>query len=494
MSRFHRLDDWLDWQQQLHVKEIDLGLQRVSAVAAKLNLILLSDDRINLDSPNYSGVFNSHISKTNASKANASKTKAKVVSVAGTNGKGSCIKTIEQGLLIQHSANSKLLNSQPFNSQQFNSQQGLVGSYTSPHIEHYCERICIDGQPVSESLICDAFAAIDKAREEIPLTYFEFGTLAALWIFQQKKIPYVLLEVGLGGRLDAVNIVDADIAVITSIGIDHEEWLGSDRNIISKEKLGIAREKRPLVIGEKNLTHYLKQAMLDYPAFVIDRDYQCVVEGNDHWHFQWFEDQSSQESLTLVKPPLYLETVATGLMALKLLDCLPSSEQLQELMLHLQLPGRFESMQVNGIQVIFDVAHNPAAAKILSGKLASSQKAGEQTLAVMAMMSDKDHINVLNELQPYIDHWYIGELSDIPRAATNEELQTIFESVSTANKIYPFSVAETIEAAFAAALSKLCGFCESNGDTEQNGRGRILVFGSFYTVAAIKQFIANQFS
>ena len=260
MARFTQLQDWLSWLEQLHPKAIDLGLQRVYSVASNLNLLKPSTSI----SHEFSGAFNSD-------DINACPT---VVTIAGTNGKGSCVSVLEQALVNQKS-----------------SSKACVGSYTSPHLHHFCERIRIDQQPVSEALVCDAFADIDRARGDISLTYFEFGTLAALWIFARKNIPYILLEVGLGGKLDAVNIVDADIAVVTSIDIDHEDWLGSDRNIISQEKLGVARTGRPLIIAEANMTPALKLAAEKAECLLIDRDFSLNAVENkpDQWHLKYGE-------------------------------------------------------------------------------------------------------------------------------------------------------------------------------------------------------------
>ena len=192
--RFNALDDWLNWQMSLHPKTIELGLDRVSQVADQLNLL-----------------HPKHL----------------VLTVAGTNGKGSSVAMLESMLL---EAGHK------------------VGAYTSPHIHHYHERIRVAGAHAPDEWIIEAFDHIDQARGEISLSYFEFGTLAGLWIFEQQRVDIALLEVGLGGRLDAVNILDADLALITAIGIDHTEWLGEGRDRISLEKAGIARRGQWLVI------------------------------------------------------------------------------------------------------------------------------------------------------------------------------------------------------------------------------------------------------
>ncbi len=456
MSRFNTLSDWLNWLEQLHPTEIDLGLQRVYSVADKLNL-LKSPTSVSHD---YSGELNLDPSveeKPSQSNPNASNpssadsdNKATVITIAGTNGKGSCISVLEKCLL----------------------EQGQhVASYTSPHLHHFCERIRIDGQTVDEDLVCKAFAAIDNARGDTSLTYFEFGTLAALWIFALKQIPYVLLEVGLGGRLDAVNIVDADLAIITSIDIDHQAWLGNDRNIISQEKLGVARLTRPLIIAETNLTPNLQVAGEQYPALVVGRDYFVSVHSNnvqcDEWEFQW-----NGKTVLLPLPKLPLPSVAAAILALNVLDQCPEYQKLKSLMEAMVLPGRFEKVTVDGISVIYDVAHNPAAAIELVKRLErDSQKGSDtgKTFAVTAVMSDKDQSAMIGPLSPQIHHWYLGDLPDIPRAASATLLADLL-----AEQHCSFTVKSRIEDAFQAALAAA------------DSHDRIVVFGSFFTVGAIQ--------
>ena len=425
MARFHNLNDWLTWQENLHSTEIDMGLERVYQVALKLDLIR-SPSAISHD---YSGELCS---------------KQTVITVAGTNGKGSCIATLEQMLVAQHYQ---------------------VGSYTSPHLQHYCERICINGLPVSEGKVCDAFAAIDQARGNISLTYFEFGTLAALWVFAQAKLDYVLLEVGLGGRLDAVNIVDTDVAVITSIDIDHQDWLGDNRDIISAEKLGIARATRPLIIAETALTPHLQMAIETYSAHVVGQRYSYRPIDRHSWYFVIGDRQ-----LKLVMPSLALPSVAAALYVLTLLDKVP--ENPDRLMSKLSMSGRFECVLINNISVIYDVAHNPAAALLLSKRLHESPIQGK-TIAVVAMMRDKDIEAVIACLAGAIEQWYIGGLTQTARAATVAELIPVLEQHQQV-----FTASDTIEAAFQAAL------------TAVEPHDRIIVFGSFFTVAAVKA-IAN---
>ncbi|MFT4610020.1 MAG: dihydrofolate synthase/folylpolyglutamate synthase, partial [Cellvibrionaceae bacterium] len=422
MSRFIHLHDWLSWLETLHPKAIDLGLQRVYTVACALDLLIPASPV----SHEFSGAF----------KPQDAKSTPTVITVAGTNGKGSCVSVLEQSLTYSST------NSSNTNSTAQADAVNFIGSYTSPHLHHFCERIRINMQPVSEALVCAAFAAIDTARGELSLTYFEFGTLAALWIFAQKNIPVIVLEVGLGGRLDAVNIVDADIAVVTSIDIDHEEWLGSDRNIISQEKLGVARAGRPLIIAETNLTPALILAANNDNSLLIDRDFfirlhgdiQTVVTdevdhskepGNstqaNHWQFQ-YKDLAS----VLPLPSLPLPSVAAAFVVLDLLKIMPTQEHLTALMQRLTLTGRFQKAIVANNCVIYDVAHNPAAAIYLAGRLLQEPANNRgKTLAVMAVMSDKDHDAILKPLLTVIDHWYIGDLTNLPRAARAQDLSVL---------------------------------------------------------------------
>ncbi len=448
MSRFNTLSDWLNWLEQLHPTEIDLGLQRVYSVADRLNLLKPPTSV----SHKYSGELN--VSSVASEKFNQPDfiNKVTVITIAGTNGKGSCISVLEKCLL----------------------EQGQhVASYTSPHLHHFCERIRIDGQMVDEDLVCEAFAAIDGVRGDTSLTYFEFGTLAALWIFALKRIPYVLLEVGLGGRLDAVNIVDADLAIITSIDVDHQAWLGNDRNIISQEKLGVARPTRPLIIAETNLTPNLRLAGEKYPALVVGRDYWVNTNANDGQHNEW-EFQWDGKAISLPLPRLPLPSVAAAILALKILGQCPEEQKLRNLMAAMVLPGRFEKATVDGVSVIYDVAHNPAAAIELVKRLERDSQEGPDNIAgkifaVTAVMSDKDQCAMIEPLSSQIHHWYLGDLADIPRAASATVLADLL-----AEQHCSFTVKSTIGDAFQTALAAA------------DSHDRIVVFGSFFTVGAIQ--------
>jgi dihydrofolate synthase/folylpolyglutamate synthase len=424
MPRFSQLSDWLAWLETLHPTAIDLGLERVCQVARSLQLLKAPTS----DSHSHSGPLNI--------------ASLQLFTVAGTNGKGSCVTTIERNLLAQ---------------------QYAVGSYTSPHLHCYNERIRINGEPVEDTLICDAFAAIDQARGEISLTYFEFGTLAALWIFVQQQVPFVVLEVGLGGRLDAVNIVDADIAIITSIDVDHEEWLGSDRETIALEKLGVTRSSKPVVIAENHLTQSLIQFSAEHVATqMIAHEFHIQSISSDAWSWQRSADT---ELMILPMPALALNSVVAGLQALYLAKCLPSPSVISSVLSGLQLAGRYQVQSLQSREVIFDVAHNPAAAKVLANKLESGE---QKTIAVFSVMADKAIADIVQEMLSNVDCWYYAPLKENPRSASLESLSKVLAGQVS----HGF---ESVEKAFESALS----------DSAEHDR--IVVFGSFFTVEAIQK-------
>jgi len=419
--RFTSLADWLGWLEQSHPKEIDLGLDRIRQVAARLDLLQPC---------------------------------AKVITVAGTNGKGSCV-----------TATAGLLRAANFN----------VGVYTSPHLLHYAERIQINNKPAADELICAAFEKIADAcslstegSAEISLTYFEYGTLAALEIFKQQNVDYIVLEVGLGGRLDAVNIIDADVAVITSIAIDHQDWLGDNREVIGREKAGILRQHQLFVCAD----HNPPQSILDIAAelktqsYFIGREFSFSVE-EKNWYWQgkaksggaiFFEEMQT--------PHLPLPSMAAALQVVQLLGIGITSAEAGQALINLHLPGRFQKLVYQGREFILDVAHNPAATEYFSKRLAAEPVAGK-TFAIVAMMSDKDRTASLANLVSIVDEWYLLDLANIPRAASVEAL--------TENLV---SLAATI---------KQSGNIHQLMDSlliRTQSQDRIVVFGSFFTVAA----------
>ena len=413
---FQTLADWLAWQSTLHPQTIDLGLFRSQQVAQRLNL-------------------------TNFP--------FKIITVAGTNGKGSTVALLDAV---------------------YRSSGYQTGCYTSPHLLHYNERICINGQPVTDEQLCDAFWHIEQARQTISLTYFEFSTLAALWLFQRHSLDVVVLEVGLGGRLDAVNLFDSDVAVVTQIGIDHVEWLGTDRNSIGWEKAGIFRAQRPAVCSDpkppSSLLNYATE--LATPLYCLNQQFSYQEIHNNQWY--WHSELASYQQLPL--PNLIgtyqLQNAAGALMAVTLLQSqLPVSEiAIRNALSQLKLPGRFQIFP-GAVTTILDVAHNPLGVQVLSENLRQQPSAGK-THAVVGILKDKAAAEMLAEIVPQITQWYVAPL-DSPRSAAAAELVESLRALGQS----AITVSDSVAAAYQCALQQAQPF------------DRIVVFGSFYTVAAV---------
>lgn len=422
--QLHSLAAWLDWLEKNHPTEIDLGLERITRVAERMALL---------------------------------KPEAKVITVAGTNGKGSCV-----------AATASLLGA-----------AGLsVGVYTSPHLLHYNERIVVDGNPVADDEICSAFEAIFTACQQttadssapISLTYFEYGTLAALEIFRRRQVAAMVLEVGLGGRLDAINIIDADIAVITSIALDHTDWLGDTREVIGFEKAGIMRSGKPAVCADFSppqsvLDHAQK---LSAPLYLISRDFGYSIESDSAWN--WWN--SDAEFLSQPLPQLPLPSVAAALQVASILELDLTGLDAFNRVAALRVPGRFQTLHWRERLVILDVAHNPAATAYLVERLQQGE-ACSKIHGIVAMMADKDRAQSLANLKGLLNSWYIADLSDIPRAASVEQLRQNLIDLDVDIQSSG-SVADCLNAAYLKSAP---------GD-------RLLVFGSFYTVAAGLQALA----
>ena len=415
---FDSLTDWLAWQETLHPNAIDMGLERVASVASSMGL---------------------------------GRPATTVITVAGTNGKGSCVALLES-----------ILGAAGYQ----------VGVYSSPHLLRYNERVRVCGQEADDAALCAAFAAIDPARGATSLTYFEFGTLAALAIFAQADLDVAVLEVGLGGRLDAVNIVDADVALITSVGIDHVEWLGPDRESIGREKAGILRPATPAVYGEADVPRsVLAQAeRLAAPVHCLGRDYR-YSQADDRWH--WRSDLNNYTDLPLPNLPgeFQLQNAAAVLMALQLLASrLPvTAEALHSGLRTVRLPGRFQVFP-GRVEWILDVAHNPHAARALAEALRQRPCAG-RTHLVLAMLADKDAAGVCAALRPTVDVWYCAALTG-PRGQSGAQLAARAGLVAGPALTLHVDVASAC--AHAAATAKA-------GD-------RIVVCGSFHTVAEALQY------
>ncbi len=413
LPRFHLLEEWLSWQEALHFTAIDLGLDRVRTVAERMGLL----------NPSFT-----------------------VVSVAGTNGKGSSVTMLES--MLRHSGYR-------------------TGKYSSPHLIKYNERICVDGESANDELICSAFSRIDNARKEISLTYFEFGTLAALDIFQRSEVDIAVLEVGLGGRLDAVNILDADAALVTSIDIDHENWLGSNRESIALEKAGIFRNKVPAVCSDP----YPPDSLVDYAnstgAYLqlLDHDYH-YSSSEDSWNWQ----SADVAYHDLAKPSVYDDCqMQNAAGVLKLLDMISekfpiTEEAIKNGLQGFRLEGRFQVVP-SVVPYILDVAHNSQSARLLANNL-KKLATGGTTHCVVGMLKDKSHETIFKELSSIVDLWYIVDL-DSERAEKAENLmEKLDASVDAANVRKHINVADSLH--YLAKHARA-------GD-------RIVVTGSFLTV------------
>ena len=405
MAQSQSLSDWLSYLEKIHPSVIDLGLHRVGLVADRLGLRQLP---------------------------------ATVVTVGGTNGKGTTCALLEA---IYRAAGYR------------------VGVYSSPHLLRYNERVRIQGQDASDAELCQAFAAVEAARGEVSLTFFEFGTLAALWLFRAAAPDLVLLEVGLGGRLDATNLVESDLAVVTSIALDHCDWLGDTREAIASEKAGIYRPGKPAISGEPNPPVTLAQTAQAIGAKLLQvgADFRRD-EAEAVWHFQGARQQWRE----LPYPELPLDNAVTALAVVEQLSLPIDSAAIRTGLAGARLAGRMQLLRTQP-QVTLDVAHNPHSAHYLARQLAARGKVGRR-LAVAGMLKDKDIRQTLGELIELVDLWFLADLHGA-RAALAQELSAVLPSES-ARHCYA-SVADAYREALATAQ-------------EQD---EIIVLGSFHTVA-----------
>ena len=352
------LDEWLARIERLHPSAVDLGLERTARVARRLGL---------------------------------ERPSVPVFTVAGTNGKGSVCALLEA---VLHAAGYR------------------VGRYTSPHLVRYNERVRVGGIEAPDAELCAAFRTVEAARGDTSLTFFEFGTLAALAHFRAQGADVLVLEVGLGGRLDATNVVDADVAVVTSVALDHADWLGDDIDGIAREKAGIARAGRPLVCGTSGPPSGLLARAEEVGAalWLRGRDFDGVrASGADTW--DWHDRRHARAGLPL--PALaggyQVDNAVTALAALAAGGLLPDDASIARGLRAVRVQGRFECHVVDGVEVILDVAHNPAAAAVLAGALRERPGQG-RTLAVLGMYRDKDAAGVATALAPVVTAWYAAGL------------------------------------------------------------------------------------
>ncbi|QLF91857.1 bifunctional tetrahydrofolate synthase/dihydrofolate synthase [Pseudomonas sp. ABC1] len=410
------LADWLAYLEGLHPNAIDLGLERVREVARRMGL---------------------------------SRPARQVVTVTGTNGKGSTCAFI-----------ASLARA-----------QGLkVGVYSSPHLLRYNERVQVDGQEASDRELCEAFAVVDQARGATSLTYFEVGTLAAFWLFERSQLDLTVLEVGLGGRLDAVNLVDSDLAVVTNIGLDHADWLGDSRESVAREKAGIFRAGKPALCGDidppQPLLEHARQ--LGSSLLLRNRDYSLAVS-SDSW--QWHGIDSQGQPLSLGALPLLnlpMENAALALQAYALLGLPWQADALVGALTATQVIGRFDqraiALEKGSATLIMDVGHNPHAAAYLAKRLAQRPRTGHR-YAVFGLLADKDLQGVIAPLLSSFDTWAVAPLPT-PRSRSASQLRDALQERGV-----DVSVHDSIAQALDATREGL-----QPGD-------EIVLFGSFYCVS-----------
>jgi len=435
------LSEWLHWQEALNPKEIDLDLQRIQIVASRLEIL-----------PPENLTF----------------------LIGGTNGKGTTLALIEDMLI----------------------QKGLrVGSYTSPHLINYNERICVNKKPVDDSRLIESFRLIESLREDVPLTYFEFGTLAAFITLNDLNCDAWLIEVGLGGRLDATNIISPSISIITNIALDHQEWLGTSLEEIAKEKAGIISVKTPCIFGDSSLPESIEQTALEKESdlHVLGRDYDLRYlkqrtrgdQDRTVWH-------GKDVAINAIRTPSHWAEgeycdLAIALMAIEIVDSqlLPTTKELNHLLKNFSAPGRFQIIEKKQTWIL-DVAHNPHAARNLSWRLHSlgfqenninPLKNGHSKFTViLSMMQDKDVIGFVKEIdQPFVTDWIVCEM-DTPRSYSAEVLQ---------KKLIDYGIANVT-----AEPELLEAFSNIKNRTKKNDR--ILVTGSFEIVGPAKKWLNSE--
>jgi dihydrofolate synthase/folylpolyglutamate synthase len=414
------LADWLEFIGQQHPDAIALGLERVRAVLSRMQVVI----------------------------------ECPVITVAGTNGKGSVCACLEA---ILHASGRR------------------VGLYSSPHLLRYNERVRIDARDASDARLCESFAAVEGARGEVPLTYFEFGTLCALRLFAQERLDALVLEVGLGGRLDAVNVLDADCAVLTSVALDHTELLGATREAIGREKAGVFRAGRPAVVAdpEPPATVIEEAQRIGARALLLGRDFGYrALDGQ--WEYWGPAGRRAGLAHPALRGARQLRNAAAALTALDALrERLPVAMQdVRRGLAEVALPGRFQVLPGRP-QVILDVAHNAEAAQALAENLTAAGYARE-TIAVFGMLRDKDITAVARALAPRVTRWHVASL----RGARGASAAEVLRALAAAGVAQPCTPHDSPASAFAAARS------------EAREDDKIVAFGSFLTVAEVMQALA----
>lgn len=407
------MDDWLEYQQSIHPRGIDLTLSRVAAVAARLDLL----------APAY-----------------------RVITVAGTNGKGSTVEYC-----------SRMLRAAGHH----------VGAFTSPHLLRYNERIRIDGEEASDDELVRAFEAIEVARGDTTLTFFEYNALAGLYVFRERHVDVAVLEVGLGGRLDAVNILDADVAIVASIGFDHRDWLGDSLEAIGREKAGIFRAGRPAVLADPDMTPAVAQeaARIGARALWASRDYRFESDPASP-DGRWSLTCGNRRWSGLPRPALLgdvqMANAAASIVAVAQLDLDVGDVAIHTALREASVPGRFQRFG-GDVEWILDVAHNEPAARVLAAQLARMPCTGRR-YTVAGILTDKDIDAVARALAPVTDEWILCGIDD-PRGLT--------PSVLAARSPVFSGAREAVDSPSGIALARTLA---KPGD-------RVVVCGSFLAVA-----------
>ena len=408
------LDDWLHFLESLHPAEIELGLDRVLIVFRRLF-------RHNPD--------------------------ARIIIVGGTNGKGSTVAALERLLILAGRS---------------------TGAYTSPHLQRYNERVRVNGQEVTDDHLVQAFEAVEAARHGTSLTYFEFGTLAAFEIFRAAGVDDWVLEVGLGGRLDAVNVVDADLAIITSVDLDHQAFLGNDTETIGFEKAGILRAGRPAIFAdERPPRSVLQQASAQGVRLLRPGDGYRLRPAGQQDAYRLLEVDGDSVSVKIPCQGLPVNSLAAAVVAIRSLEPELPVSSITRALEGLSLPGRFEILRESPM-VIADVGHNPHAARWLASRMAALRTPGQRLLAVYGALADKDVDGVVAAMAGQVDLWFPTAL-DVPRGLTCELL------IKPMAGLKRVDCAANVKEALSAALAQAA-------ETDM-----ILVFGSFHTVVAARK-------
>lgn len=415
------VDQWLAHLEAIHPTEIDLGLDRVLVVLRRLF---------------------------------RRKPQARIITVAGTNGKGSAVAAVEA---LLRAAGRR------------------TGAYTSPHLQRYNERVRLNGEDIADEALVKAFEAVEAARGSVSLTYFEFGTLAAFVAFAEAGLDDWILEVGLGGRLDAVNVLDADFVILTSVDIDHVAFLGDNREVIGFEKAGVLRPGIPAVYADTDPPRSVLQqaAAQKVDLDLFGRDYELVREEQGDSGFPAVLLTYHDQVVRLPAGPLPVTSVAAAVVAIRKLEPEFPVAVIEQVLAGLTVPGRFERLG-SSPDVFLDVGHNPHAAGWLSGQLGSLKSAGRRIHAVYGALADKDVEGVARAMASVVDAWYLASLT-VPRGLSGQDLQAKLANAGISGAPAFESVREALESALAAAAPA----------------DLVVVFGSFYTVAEGRELLLD---